>query len=72
METHDWFLMHKPVNIYTQSEVSQKEKNKYRILTHAYGIQKVVLMNLFSRQQQRCRHREQTYGHGGGKKERVG
>ena len=23
-----------------QSEVSQKEKNKYRILTHIYGIQK--------------------------------
>ena len=22
----------------TQSEVSQKEKNKYRILTHIYGI----------------------------------
>ena len=24
----------------TQSEVSQKEKDKYRILTHIYGIQK--------------------------------
>ena len=23
-----------------QSEVSQKEKNKYRLLTHIYGIQK--------------------------------
>ena len=23
-----------------QSEVSQKEKNKYRILTHIYGIEK--------------------------------
>ena len=23
----------------TQSEVSQKEKNKYQILTHIYGIQ---------------------------------
>ena len=23
-----------------QSEVSQKEKNKYRMLTHIYGIQK--------------------------------
>ena len=34
----------------TQSEVSQKEKNKYRMLTHIYGIlkkkKKVVLMNL--------------------------
>ena len=25
----------------TQSEVSQKEKNKYRMLTHIYGIQKI-------------------------------
>ena len=24
---------------FTQSEVSQKDKNKYRILTHIYGIQ---------------------------------
>ena len=25
---------------------------------------KIVLMNLFEGQQQTCRHREQTYGHG--------
>ena len=29
-----------------QSEVSQKEKDKYHILTHIYGIQKMVLKNL--------------------------
>ena len=30
-----------------QSEVSQKEKNKYRMLTHIYGIKKKkVLKNL--------------------------
>ena len=30
-----------------QSEVSQKEKNKYRMLTHIYGIKKkIVLKNL--------------------------
>ena len=30
-----------------QCEVSQKEKNKYRMLTHIYGIKKkMVLMNL--------------------------
>ena len=33
-----------------QSEVSQKENNKYRMLTHIYGIvkkkKKIVLMNL--------------------------
>ena len=33
------------------SEVSQKEKNKYCILTHVYGIQKAVLMNIFAGQE---------------------
>ena len=28
-----------------QSEVSQKEKNKYRVLTHIYGIKKKDLKN---------------------------
>ena len=37
-----------------QSEVSQKEKDKYCILTHIHGIWKDVLMNLFARQQWRC------------------
>ena len=46
-----------------QSEVSQKEKDKYCILIHIYGIRKMVLMNLFAGQQRRSRHREQTYGH---------
>jgi len=33
---------------------------------------KMVLMNLFSGDQWRCRHREQTYGPGGvGRKEKV-
>ena len=31
-----------------QSEIGQKEKNKYRILTHVYmESRKIVLMNLF-------------------------
>ena len=36
-----------------QSEVSQKEKNKYLMLTHIYGIlgKKMVLMNLVAGQQ---------------------
>ena len=29
-----------------QSEVSQKEKNKYSMLTHIYGLKKMVLKNL--------------------------
>ena len=41
-----------------QSEVSQKEKDKYRILMHIYGIQKKkVLKNLFTGQQWRNRQR---------------
>ena len=35
-----------------QSEVSQKEKNKYRMLTHIYGIKKkIVLKNLWAGQE---------------------
>ena len=36
-----------------QSEVSQKEKNKYRMLTHIYGIlkKKMVLKSLGSGQE---------------------
>ena len=29
-----------------QSEVCQKEKNKYRMLTHIYGIKKMILKNI--------------------------
>ena len=47
-----------------QSEASQKEKDKYHILAHIYEIQKMVLKNLFIRQQWRNKHGEQTYGHG--------
>ena len=45
-----------------QSEVSQKGKNKYRILTHIRGIWKNG-MNRFAGQKYRHRCREQTYGH---------
>ena len=35
-----------------QSEVSQKEKNKYRMLTQIYGmLKKMVLMNLGAEQE---------------------
>ena len=50
------------------SEVSQK--NKYRIFLIYMESRKTVLTNLFTRQQWRYRHREQTYGHrleGGGR-----
>ena len=48
-----------------QSDISQKEKNKYHILICIYmESRKMVLMNLFVGQQWRCRHREQIHGHG--------
>ena len=47
-----------------QSEISQKEKDKYHLLVHIYGIQEKVLKNLFTGQQWRNRHREQTCGDG--------
>ena len=52
-----------------QSEVSQKEKNKYRILTHIYGMQKDGTDESICREQWRCRHREQTCGPGVGEGE---
>ena len=52
-----------------QSEVSQKEKDKYRILKYIYmESRKTVFKNLFTGQQWRNRHGEQTYGHGKGEK----
>ena len=51
----------------TQSEVSQKEKKKY-ILMHMYRIQKIVLINLFAGQEQRCRLREHTCGQSRGRR----
>jgi len=47
-----------------QSEVSQKEKHKHYSLMHNTKSRKKVLKNLFTGQQWRNRHREQTFGHG--------
>ena len=41
-----------------QSEVSQKEKNKYE--RRYMESRKMVLMNLLAGQEQRCRHRERA------------
>ena len=45
-----------------QSEVSQREKHQYSILTHIYGIKKTVMTILYARQQKRHRCKEQTFG----------
>ena len=42
--------MWKNLETVIQSEVSQKEKNKYCILTHILESGKIVQMNLFARQ----------------------
>ena len=46
-----------------QSEVCQKKKNKYLILTHICGIQKFGIDNLIFKAGMRHRCREQKYGH---------
>ena len=45
-----------------QSEVSQKEKHQYSILTHNAKFRKMVMMILYARQQKRHRYKEQTFG----------
>ena len=46
----------------TQSEDSQKDKNKYHILTHIYGLYKDGTDEIICGAAMRHRHREQTYG----------
>ena len=50
-----------------QSEISQKEKNKYHIILLTCGIQKNGTDELICKEKQRHRCREQTYGYQGGK-----
>ena len=45
-----------------QSEVSQKDKYQYSILTHIYGILKDGNVTLYARQKKRHRCIEQTFG----------
>ena len=46
-----------------QSELSQKEKHQYSILTHIYmEFRKMVTMTLYARQQKRHRCIERTFG----------
>ena len=43
-----------------QSEVSQKDKELYSILTHIYEIKKMVMITLYAKQKKRHRCTEQT------------
>ena len=49
-----------------QSEVGEKEKNKYSILMHKYGISKMVLTSLFAGEEWRHRCRKSTCRHSRG------
>ena len=44
-----------------QSEVNQKDKDHYSILTHIYGIRKMVMITLYAKQKKRHRCIEQTF-----------
>ena len=44
------------------SEVSQKEKHQYSILTQIYGIRMMVTITLYARQKKKHRCIEQTFG----------
>ena len=45
------------------SEGSQTEKDKYHMISSICEIQNVIKMNLFTKQKQTHKHREQTYGY---------
>ena len=45
-----------------QSEVSQKDKDQYSMLTHIYGIKKMVMTTLYAKQKKRYRCTEQNFG----------
>ena len=46
-----------------QSEVSQKEKQQYSIITYIYmEFREMVMMTLYARQLKRHRYKEQTFG----------
>ena len=46
-----------------QTEVNQKEKHQYSILTYIYmEFRKMAMMALYARQQKRHRGKEQTFG----------
>ena len=49
------------------SEVGQKEKDKYHMISLICGILNMTQMNLSTKQKQTPIHREQTYGYQRGK-----
>ena len=71
LQRHGW------IKRLSQSEVSQKKKNKYGISMHnIQNLEEMTQMNLFAKQKQRHRHREKTWtpkgGIGGGMNYEIG
>ena len=52
--------------IFILSEVTQKEKDKYNMISLICGIYSMTQINLSTKQNQICKHREQTCGWQGG------
>ena len=52
------------LDLIIQREVSQKEKDKYHLLTHIYGIKKDGTKVFIFRATMANRHKKQTDGHG--------
>ena len=48
------------------TEWSQKDKDKYCMISLIYECKKMIQMNLFTKQKQTHRHRKQTYGYQSG------
>ena len=55
-----------PRDYHTKS--SQKEKDKYHMISLICGISNMTQMNLFTKQKQTHRHRKETYGYQRGNK----
>ena len=54
------------------SEVSQKEKDKYHVISVMCRVLKIIQINLFTKQIQTHRHRKHSYGYQWGKGEQGG
>ena len=54
------------LKIVLQSEVSQKERNRYHVVSRVCGSTNMIQMNLFAKQKQSHRCGKQTYDYQGG------
>ena len=55
-----------PLEMIILSEISQKEKDKYHMMSLICGLYNMAQMNLSTKRKQTRRHKEQTCGYQGG------